>query len=201
MKRLLLFGLALAVVAGLAGVALWVSSGAGGVQAPGWYARTVYPLAYEGAITASAHRNGLDPALVAAVIYAESRFDARARSPYGAVGLMQVLPETATQIARETGGVAFVATDLEDPRVNIRYGCYYLRSVLDLFGGDRVAAIAAYNAGAGAVGEWEAAARAEGHTLRVADIPYAETRAYVRSVLKARLIYREMYGERLSRDS
>ena len=201
MRRLVLFGLALAVVAGLAGVALWVSSGAGGVHAPGWYARTVYPLEYEAAITASARRKDLDPALVAAIIYAESRFDAQARSPHGAVGLMQLLPETAAQIARETGGVAFVPADLDDPRVNIRYGCYYLRTVLDQFGGDSVAAIAAYNAGAGAVGEWEAAARAEGHALRVADIPYAETRAYVRSVLEARGIYREMYGDRLPRAS
>jgi len=200
-RRLLLLGLALAVVAGLAGVVLRVASGAGGVQAPGWYARTVYPLEYEGAIRTSARRNDLDPALVAAVIYAESRFDAQARSSHGAVGLMQLLPETAAQIARETGGVAFVPADLDDPRVNIRYGCYYLRTVLDLFGGDRVAAIAAYNAGAGAVAEWEVAARAEGHPLRLADIPYAETRAYVRSVLEARKIYRETYGDRLRRTS
>ena len=197
----MLFGLALAVVAGLAGVVLWVASGFGGVQAPGWYARTVYPLEYEGAIKASALRNDLDPALVAAVIYAESRFDAQARSSQGAVGLMQVLPETAAQIARETGGVAFVPADLDDPRVNIRYGCYYLRTVLDLFGGDRVAAIAAYNAGAGAVGEWAAAARAAGHPLRLADIPYAETRAFVRSVLETRKIYLQTYGERLRRAS
>jgi soluble lytic murein transglycosylase len=200
-RRLLLVGLALAVVAGLAGVVLLVSSGSGVVKAPGWYARTVYPLEYEGAIQASARRNDLDPALVAAVIYAESRFDAAARSPHGAVGLMQVLPETAAQIARETGGVAFKAADLTDPRVNIRYGCYYLRKVLDAFGGDRVAAVAAYNAGAGAVGEWEAAARAAGHSLRISDIPYAETRAYVRSVLKARTIYRDAYGDRLRRAS
>lgn len=201
MRRLVLFGLTLAVLAGLAGVVLWVSSGSGGVQAPDWYARTVYPLEYEGAIRASARRQDLDPALVAAVIYAESRFDATARSSQGAVGLMQLLPETAAQIARETGGVAFVPADLDDPRVNIRYGCYYLRAVLDLFGGDRVAAIAAYNAGAGVVGEWEAAARADGHPLRIADLPYAETRAYVRSVLEARAIYRETYGERLPRTS
>ena len=120
------------------------------------------------------------------MIYAESRFDPTAVSQQGAVGLMQVLPETAAQIARETGGVAFVPADLEDPRVNIRYGTYYLRTVLDQFHGDRIAAIAAYNAGAGAVGEWEAAARAAGHPLRISDIPYAETRAYVRSVLEAR---------------
>jgi soluble lytic murein transglycosylase len=200
-RRLVLFGLALAVVAGLAGVALWVSSGSGGVRAPDWYARAVYPLEYEGVIRATARRHDLDPALVAAVIYAESRFDATARSSQGAVGLMQLLPETAAQIARETGGVAFVPADLNDPRVNIRYGCYYLRAALDLFGGDRVAAIAAYNAGAGVVREWEAAARAAGHALRIADIPYAETRAYVRSVLEARAIYRETYDERLPRAS
>ena len=201
MRRLLLFGFTLAGLAGLAGVVLWVSSGAGGVHAPGWYARTVYPLEYEGAIRASARRHDLDPALVAAIIYSESRFDARARSDHGAVGLMQLLPETAAQIAGETGGVAFVPADLDDPRVNIRYGCFYLHTVLDQFGGDSVAAIAAYNAGAGAVGEWEAAARAEGHALRLADIPYAETRAYVRSVLEARRVYRQTYGDRLRRAS
>jgi len=200
-RRLILVGLAVALAAGIGGVALRVSSGAGGVQAPGWYARTVYPLAYDGAIRASARRNRLDPALVAAVIYSESRFDARARSSHGAVGLMQLLPQTAAQIARETGGVAFVPADLDDPAVNIRYGCYYLRTVLDMFGGDHVAAIAAYNAGAGVVGEWEAAARAGGHPLRVADIPYVETRAYVRSVLEARAIYRRTYGDRLRRAS
>ena len=201
MRRLLLFGLALAVVAGLAGVVLWVSSGSGGVRAPSWYARTVYPLEYESAIRTSARRNGLDPALVAAVIYAESRFDAQARSSHGAVGLMQLLPETAAQIARDTGGVAFVPADLDDPRVNIRYGCYYLRTVLGVFGGDRVAAIAAYNAGVGAVGEWAAAARAAGHPLRLADIPYGETRAFVRSVLETRTIYLQTYGDRLRRAS
>jgi soluble lytic murein transglycosylase len=192
-----MIGLVLALVAGLAGVVLRVSSGSGGVRVPDWYARTTYPLEYASAIRASARRNGLDPALVAAVIYSESRFNAQARSSRGAVGLMQLLPETAAQIARETGGVAFVPADLDDPRVNIRYGCYYLRTVFDLFGGDRVAAIAAYNAGAGAVGEWEAAARAAGHPLRVADIPYAETRAYVTSVLEARKVYRQTYGGRL----
>ena len=201
MRRLLLFGLALAVVAGLAGVALRVAAGSGGMQAPSWYARTVYPLEYEGAIRTSARRNDLDPALVAAVIYAESRFDAQARSSHGAVGLMQLLPETAAQIARETGGVAFVPADLDDPRVNIRYGCYYLRTALDLFGGDRVAAVAAYNAGTGAASEWAASARAAGHALRVADIPYAETRAYVRSVLEARKAYLQTYGDRLRRPS
>ena len=197
MRRLLLVGAAVLVLAGVAGAAVWLWAGAGGAHGAGWYARAMYPLKYDDAIRASARHNDLDPALVAAVIYAESRFDASARSPHGAVGLMQVLPETAAQIARETGGVAFVPGDLEDPEVNVRYGTYYLRTVLDQFGGDTVAAIAAYNAGAGAVQGWVDAAHAEGRDLRLTDIPYPETRAYVRSVLEARTVYRRTYGDRL----
>ena len=198
MRRLLLACAVLVAAVVVAGAAAWLWS-ATGAQPPGWYARAAYPLRYDDAIRASASRHDLDPALVAAVIYAESRFDAGARSEQGAVGLMQVLPETAAQIARETGGVAFVPADLEDPEINVRYGAYYLRAVLDTFAGDAVAAVAAYNAGAGAVQEWMSAA--PGRRLRVADIPYAETRAFVRSVLEARTVYRQTYGERLSRPS
>ena len=114
---------------------------------------------------------------------------------------MQVLPETAAQIAGETGGVDFVPGDLTDPEVNVRYGTYYLREVLDQFDGDLVAAVAAYNAGAGAVQQWVDEARAAGHDLRIRDIPYEETRAYVRSVLEARAAYRHTYGDRLPRPS
>ena len=197
MRRLLLVGAVLLVLAGVAGASVWLWANAGGAHGSGWYARAVYPLKYEEAIRAAAHHNHLDPALVAAVIYAESRFDPSARSDHGAVGLMQVLPETAAQIARETGGVAFVPGDLEDPEVNVRYGTYYLRTVLDMFDGDKIAAIAAYNAGAGAVQEWVDAAHAEGRELRLSDIPYPETRAYVRAVLEARRVYRETYADRL----
>ena len=197
MRRLLLVGAVLLVLAGVAGASVWLWANAGGAHGSGWYARAVYPLKYEEAIRAAAHHNHLDPALVAAVIYAESRFDSSARSDHGAVGLMQVLPETADQIARETGGVAFVPGDLEDSEVNVRYGTYYLRTVLDTFDGNKVAAIAAYNAGAGAVQEWVDAAHAEGRELRLSDIPYPETRAYVRAVLEARRVYREMYADRL----
>lgn len=197
MKRLLVLVL---VVTALAGGVLVVRRAGpllGSASAPSWYARTVYPLEHAGAIRAAARHNDLDPALVAAIIYTESRFDPRARSPQGAVGLMQVLPETAEQIARETGGSAFTVADLEDPGINVRYGSYYLRSALDVFAGDTLAAVASYNAGMGAVGEWVAAAEADGHRLRVADIPYAETRAYVEQVLELRRVYRQTYGEHL----
>lgn len=168
-----------------------------GGSAPSWYTQTVYPLEHAGAIRAGAERYDLDPALVAAVVYAESRFDEDAVSSQGAVGLMQILPETAEQIADESGGVAFTPDDLEDPRINVRYGSYYLRQALDEYDGDLRAAVASYNAGMGAVREWMAAAQEEGRRLRLDDIPYAETRAYVQTVLEARRVYREEYGERL----
>lgn len=197
MRRVLL-GLALVAVALLAvlGAARWVAPlfASGG---PDWYTRTVYPLEHTGVIRDAARRYDLEPQLVAAVVYAESRFDEHARSSQGAVGLMQILPETAEQIADESGGVTFTAADLEDPRVNVRYGCYYLRRALDAFDGDVRAAVASYNAGMGAVSEWRAEAAAEGHELRPRDIPYPETRAYVKKVLEARRVYRETYGDSL----
>jgi soluble lytic murein transglycosylase len=197
--RRLIIGLILAA-AGLAavlGVAYGMAPLLAGGGAPSWYTKTVYPLEHAGAIRAGADRYDLDPALVAAVVYAESRFDEQARSSQGAVGLMQILPETAEQIADESGGVTFTTEDLEDPRINVRYGSYYLRQALDAYDGDVRAAVASYNAGMGAVDEWLAPAREEGRRLRLDDIPYAETKAYVEKVLEARRIYREEYGERL----
>jgi soluble lytic murein transglycosylase len=168
-----------------------------GGGAPSWYTKTVYPLEHTGAIRAGAARYDLDPALVAAVVYAESRFDQYARSTQGAIGLMQILPATADQIADESGGVTFTTADLEDPRINVRYGSYYLRQALDAYDGDLRAAVASYNAGMGAVDEWLTPARKEGRRLRLDDIPYAETKAYVKKVLEAHRVYREEYGERL----
>jgi soluble lytic murein transglycosylase len=110
---------------------------------------------------------------------------------------MQVLPETAEQIAEESGGVTFTTADLEDPQVNVRYGSYYLRQALDAYDGDLRAAIASYNAGMGAVAEWRA--QGDGGRLRLRDIQYPETRAYVQNVLEARRVYRETYGDRLNR--
>lgn len=198
--RRVLIGLVLlaAAVAGAVLVAHWAGTRLAAGGGPSWYARTVYPLAYVGAIRAGAARYDLDPALVAAVVYAESKFDAHAHSSRGAVGLMQVLPETADQIAAESGGTTFTTADLEDPTVNVRYGSYYLREALDAFGGDKVAAIASYNAGMGVVGEWVRRAHADGRDhLRSRDIPYPETRAYVENVLAARRVYRQEYGDRL----
>ena len=197
MKRAVLICLAVVTVLGVVIGVRWIGSGAAGAGVPAWATRAASPLAYDGFIRTSAQHNQLDPALVAAVIFAESQFDPRAVSDQGAVGLMQVLPDTADQIAHETGGVSFTSADLQDPAINIRYGTRYLRTVLDQFGGNEVAAIAAYNAGAGAVSRWVAEAGAAGHPLRVADIPYPETRAYVHRVMHLKNAYRKAYGDRL----
>jgi len=164
---------------------------------PSWYARHVYPLSHAAEIRAAATRNGLDPALVAAVIYEESRFRDDVSSHQGAVGLMQVLPSTAQEIARQTGGTDWTLGDLADPRVNTLYGSYYLRELLDRYGGSELAAVAAYNAGQGNVDAWLSQARAAGRPLRVRDLPFAETRAYVGDVLRLQKIYRRTYGEEL----
>ena len=155
------------------------------------------PLRHEDIIRQQAEEKGLDPALLAAVIYAESRFRDGRTSPAGAKGLMQLTPETARYIARKSGGTAFVVDDLATPQVNISYGAWYLRYLLERYGGDRAMALAAYNAGLGNVDRWVAAARARGGELTVEAIPFPETRAYVERVLDARRRYRDAYAHEL----
>jgi peptidoglycan lytic transglycosylase len=154
------------------------------------------PLGDASIIREQAAAKHLDPALVAAVIYAESKFDPRP-SPAGAQGLMQILPSTAYYLAHLSGGVSFTAGDLATPSVNVAYGSYYLRYLLDHYEGNEMLAIAAYNAGLTNVDEWVAHARAEGRTLSEAAIPFPETREYVRRVLNAQHAYRATYPRQL----
>jgi soluble lytic murein transglycosylase len=155
------------------------------------------PLRHEDIIRQQAAEKGLDPALIAGVIYTESRFRDQT-SHAGAKGLMQLLPSTADDIARKSGGTAFVQGDLADPQVNISYGSFYLRYLLTRYGGNVVLAIAAYNAGQGKVDEWLFNARHRGETFDHArHIPFPETRSYVEQVLQMRGRYRKQYGREL----
>ncbi len=154
------------------------------------------PLRYASTIRAQAAQKHLDPALVAAVIYAETKFDARTSSA-GAVGLMQVEPQTALFLAHRSGATAFTTADLNHPGTNIAYGSYYLKELLDTYHGSKVLALAAYNGGETNVDRWEAAALAHGHALRVSEIPFPETRAYVSRVLHAQREYRRTYARQL----
>ena len=154
------------------------------------------PLADTAVIREQAAAKHLDPALIAAVIYAETKFDPRTSSA-GALGLMQLLPETANFIARKSGGIRFTTADLATPAINVAYGSWYLRYLLDHYEGDEMLAVAAYNGGLANVDSWVAKARAEGHSLSVSDIPFPETQEYVRRVLAAQQEYRSAYSQEL----
>ena len=154
------------------------------------------PLNHASVIRQQAAAKGLDPTLIAAVIYAETKFVPRPSSA-GAQGLMQLLPSTALFIARKSGGTAFVPNDLGDPAVNIRYGSWYLRYLLQRYGGNELEAVAAYNAGMGNVDQWVASARAQGHQFGTNDIPFPETRAYVQRVVQAKRDYRDKFASEL----
>jgi soluble lytic murein transglycosylase len=148
------------------------------------------PLRHDDIIRQQSAEKDVPAGLIAAVIYAESRFREQT-SEAGARGLMQITPETAKVIEDLSGGETFVVEDLSDPDINIRYGTFYLRYLLNRYDGNVVAALAAYNAGEGHVNEWG------GAELEAEDIEFAETRNYVEVVLDKRDEYEEHYGEEL----
>jgi peptidoglycan lytic transglycosylase len=148
------------------------------------------PLKHEDIIRQQAHDKDVPADLIAATIYAESRFRDQTSSA-GARGLMQITPDTANEIERLSGGSTFKFDDLADPDINIRYGTFYLHELLNLYDGNEVAAIAAYNAGPTKVSEWG------GADLVRDDIEIEETRDYVDEVLDKRDEYRSHYADEL----
>src|SRR3954453_6908878 len=155
------------------------------------------PLRHEDIIRQQARDKDLDPALIAAVIYAESHFRDGQTSAAGAQGLMQITPATARMIARKSGGVAFTVRDLGTPQVNIAYGAWYLRYLMQRYAGNETFALAAYNGGEGNVDRWIAAAERRNEALTIAAIPFAETRTYVQRVQDAKRQYRQSYAQEL----
>lgn len=167
-----------AVVAAAAGLFLYLQR-----TEPAWWARLWFPLEYAPIVRSRAAAERLDPALLAAVIEEESKFDATAKSHTGAIGLMQLQPATARGIAIRTHGATFSTSDLTDPEINIRYGAWYLRYLLDKYR-DEKNALAAYNAGQENVDRWLAAGE---------PVQFPETRAYVSQVERLETIYRRAY--------
>jgi soluble lytic murein transglycosylase len=162
-----------------------VAVGAGAavvVTEPTWYLRMRYPLRYADIVRGHAENYRLEPELLAAVIYTESKFDPEAESQSGAIGLMQLLPATAEGIAQRTGGSRFRTEDLYDPELNVRYGSWYLRHLLDKYDGDLGKALAAYNGGQGNVDR---------------GVQYPETREYVDRVRELERMYARAYGDEL----
>jgi soluble lytic murein transglycosylase len=154
---------------------------------PPWYERIRYPLHYSEYIRVHAKEHHLDPALMAAVIYQESKFRPSVESSSGAIGLMQLTPSTARGIAIRTGGNAFETSDLYNAEINIRYGAWYLDNLFTKYHNERLV-LAAYNAGQGNVDKWIAHGE---------DIQFPETRAYVSRVEHLKGVYAKAWHSQL----
>ena len=187
-RRTVLVAILAAVTIG-GGIAVWSELGEDALR------ELTLPLRHEDIIRQQAAEKDLDPALIAAVIYQESKFRDQT-SHAGARGLMQITPATAEFIARRSGGTRFTQEDLATPQINIAYGSYYLRYLLDHYGGDTELATAAYNAGQTNVDRWVREAGGRGR-FGPDDIPFPETRGYVEKVLAAREDYRRTYPREL----
>lgn len=148
-----------------------------------------YPLSYEDVIRESGQLYGVEPELVAGIIYVESRYNPEAVSPQGAYGMMQILPSTADFISQSSG----IEGDFRDPAVNIRMGTWYYTYLSQKYSGDERLVLAAYNAGETRVDGWVAE---EGFDI-ASDIPFRETSNYVEDVRDARDRYAELYGDEL----
>lgn len=179
---------ALGLVAVLVGLAVGVLVAGGAFDKA--IKELTLPLRHEDIIRQQSREKGVDASLIAAVIYSESKFVDQT-SHAGARGLMQITPDAAEFIERQSGGTSFELKDLADPEINIRYGTFLLAELLERYDGDEAAALAGYNAGPGNADEWGGAG------LTVEDIEFPETRAYVEEVLEKRGEYREKYGKEL----
>lgn len=165
------------------------------LRGPIWFQRLYHPLHYESAISEGARRSGLDPYLVAAVINVESGFDANDISEAGAVGLMQVMPSTALEVARENRIRSADITDrLKEPDTNIRIGTLHLADLRQRLGSPEQA-LAAYNAGEGNVSKWLRGSKTRTGRAFVESIPFPETKQYVAHVLAERDEYEKLYPD------
>lgn len=152
-----------------------------------YLANRFYPLDYQDTIKENSVKYSLDPAQVSAIIYEESKFDPDVVSSKDAIGLMQILPDTANVLAKEMGINNLWRDDLFVPSINIKFGAYYYRELLDKYGNDQDLALAAYNAGFGTVD------KAERH---IDNLP-KETQEFVKRAKKTERVYITLYSEQL----
>jgi soluble lytic murein transglycosylase len=171
----------------------WVGEAGDRLPADIW--RILFPLRYDAQLRVSAQREGVDPALVAALILQESSFDPAALSRAGARGLMQVMPGTGRRIARDKGQ-RFRRAALHDPETSLDFGTHYLRQMSERFSGAVEKVLAAYNAGPERVEAWTALRGELPPEEFIESIPFSETRGYVTIVLANREQYRRLYGLR-----
>jgi soluble lytic murein transglycosylase len=165
-------------------------------DAPPTFWQLLFPLPYQKDLVSCARRQNLDPYMVAALIRQESEFNPQALSSAHAYGLTQVVPSTGRALARRAGVRRFSNRALFQPSINLKLGTYYLRSLLDQWGGKWEQTLASYNAGKSRVSDWLAWNNYEEPAEFVESIPFTETRDYVEAVLRNAAVYRELYGAR-----
>jgi soluble lytic murein transglycosylase len=189
--RLVIYGVIVIVIAF---VAVFITTGRTVVPV---VSERLFPIRYTDEIAAAAKMYSLDPYLVAAVVKTESGYDPKAVSPAGAVGLMQLMPETADWITGLGDWQGVRHPDLNSPADNIQLGSCYLSYLADMYDGSTLLALAAYNAGPGIVSDWAAAAGGEA-LFRPEDIQYDETRSFVKKVEHYRGLYSRTHPEAFS---
>ncbi|MFZ5974927.1 MAG: lytic transglycosylase domain-containing protein [Bacillota bacterium] len=183
-KTLLRIILGLLVLAVLATAAFWGNE---------LMLRSIYQKDHLTYVSDMAQEYGLDIYLVAAVVYVESEFHADAVSRKGAVGLMQIMPETGEWIAGKLGFKHYTDEMLKDPQTNLRFGCWYLQYLLERYDSDVRLSLCAYNAGPGSVDQWLNNPAYTDNGKSLAKIPFDETRQYVDKVFDANEQYEKLY--------
>ena len=167
-----------------------------GVFHSAWFQKKyIYPYPYREMVDDNARKNDLDPLLVLSIMKAESKFSAGAYSRAGAVGLMQLMPDSALWIADQMGIRIHSAADLEKPEVSIAIGSWYFESLLEENHGNKVLALAAYNAGRGNVAAWIKERHWSQDFDETERIPFTETREFVRRVLSNYREYKRLYED------
>lgn len=155
--------------------------------------RHFYPFHYRETLFHYGQQYGIDPYLLAAIVKTESNFNSQARSPKGALGLMQIMPDTGYWIAEQIGEKKFKPHLLYDPEINVKFGAWYLSYLKREFNNDPILALAAYNGGKGNVYQWLKNARWTGKSRNLDQIPFPETRQYIRKVLWTYKVYDYLY--------
>lgn len=152
-----------------------------------------YPMPHQEIVFSTSYEYEIDPYLTFAIIRAESKYQTSAESPVGAKGLMQIMPETAKWISEQMGQESFDMESLHDPQTNIDFGCWYIKTLIDEFNGQIPLAVASYNAGIGTVNGWLEEGKWNGDPRDMQDIPFPETRNYIKNVLKNYEAYTAIY--------
>lgn len=159
--------------------------------------KIIYPLEYSSIVIEESKNFGLDPVFVSAIIFEESKFNEKAKSSAGAIGLMQIMPETAGWIAKNLSTNDFKINNLYVPENNVKYGCWYLRFLFDKYGREDLV-LAAYNGGHQNVDKW---LKQEGITKDYTgeiNLGYDETKHYIKKVMSTKEIYKKLYGHVLN---